>query len=217
MTVNSTKMELCFKSCLEARPGFSVLKEPDQLTALISPTKDNLASCLTWSFSFSIPKIINLLLQVYQDGTTALQNHTASILPRLQPGMKLHWHHATWSFTESIKSKTEAVIGYISICYPSTFNIGDIILLPYGKLTRLGFFFFHSWSSSIEQNAVSDDSTALGKGMNDVLACAPSAAPAAAQQSTAGSDLKISGASARCFSPLHCFFSALFFFKRGRF
>lgn len=141
MIVNSTKMELYFKSCLEARTGFSVLKESDQLMALISPTKDNLASCLPSSFSFSIPRIINLLLQVYQDGTTALQNHTASIFPRLQPGMKLHWHHATWSFTESIKSKTEAVIGYISICYPSTFNIGDIILLLYGKLARLGFFF----------------------------------------------------------------------------
>lgn len=163
-------MELCFKSCLEARPGFCVLKEPDQLMALITPTKDNSASCLPSSFSFSIRKIIHLLLQVYQenstrqDGTTALQNHRASIFPRLQPGMNLHWHHATWSFTESIKSKTEAVTGYVSICYPSAFNIGDIILLSYGKCTRL-WFFFYSWSSSIEQNAIGDDSAALGKGM----------------------------------------------------
>lgn len=69
MTVNSTRMELCFKSCLEARPGSSVLKEPEQLMVLISPTKDNSASRLP-SFSFSIPKIINLLLQVYQENTT---------------------------------------------------------------------------------------------------------------------------------------------------
>lgn len=117
--------------------------------ALISPTKDNSDSCLPSSFSFSISKIINLLLQVYQentttrqDGTTALKNHRASISPQLQPGTKLQWHHATWSFTDSIKSKTEAVIGYISICYPSTFNTGDIILLSYDKLTSLGLFFF---------------------------------------------------------------------------
>lgn len=82
-------MELCFKSCLEASQA-SVLREPDQLMTLISPTKDNSASSLPSSFSFSIPKTINLLLQVFQEnttrqnGTTALQNHTASIFPRLQ-------------------------------------------------------------------------------------------------------------------------------------
>lgn len=37
------------------------------------------------------------------------------------------------------KFKTEAVIGYVFICYPSIFNTEDITLLAYGKLTRLGF------------------------------------------------------------------------------
>lgn len=180
MIVNSTKMEPCFKSCPEARPGFSVLKEPDQSERLkesdlkeSEDLKESHPSKSTWPvvchrrFPFQYLKLLICCFRSIRRtprGTTALQNHTASIFPQLQPGMKLHWHHATWSFTESIKFKTEAVIGYVSICYPSAFNTRDIILLSYGKLARLGFF-FHSWSSSIEQNAIGDDSTALGKGM----------------------------------------------------
>lgn len=110
LIINSRKMKLCFKYCLEARSCCHVLQEPHQLMALISPTKDNFAGCLPLSSSFSIPTIINLLLQVYQentvkqDGTTALRKHTASIYPWLHPGMKPYQHHATWS---SMQSTTE--------------------------------------------------------------------------------------------------------------
>lgn len=62
-------MNLYSKYFLEARSGCYVLPDPDQLMAVISPTKDNLTSSQPSSFSLSLPTIIILLTQIYQENT----------------------------------------------------------------------------------------------------------------------------------------------------
>lgn len=145
MVVNSAALELCMKSCCWS--GCCMLQEPESWL-WSHPSKGNLTSCLPSSFSLLIPTTGNLLLLVCQenttrqDSTTALWNHWASFFPRLHLVMKSIWHHTTRSCTHNLTLQIAATTGYVFICYPSIFNIEDIILLSDAKLTRLGYFSF---------------------------------------------------------------------------